>query len=530
MKKLISTNAKTADGFSTLSFHIKRMLLLVKWTIQGTTEKYKYRLEFWNIHRHVPYQLIDDYIAIKESQLFDPDWYLTTYKDVKNDNHDPLLHYILYGFNEGRDAGPLFSTSKYLDHYKDVKQSKRNALLHYLYHGKKEGRKIFGNNTDLNDFPYPASSIIADSKKTQQAINNQTTGLMRTNEQDFLKRKKARRDLTTVKTVAFIAQPEYFDFHYRSALESRYAVGYFNNSFSENSGDFKELINFDADINVFFRGDFIPTEVLNALGGVRVNLSSEPFPKIINNSLVYTSDSLKRFELFLTVLGRPFDYIFHYDEVSKSFFEKQGIELSGYFPFPIVTETIKPGSPPKKWDMFFSGRCTSHREQFFGPLKRDFNFLHINHGVVGKDLLDFINQCKISLNVHAENEISWEPRTQFLMASGSLLISEPLSPTCPLRPGIDFIEVTDPWNMYETCNKVLSDFDSFQHIAENGRKRIVEMLSSHKNFPIFFDALLDGKYRAPSFNNSRIKLEPLKVNLKYSGFQHLLTELLHEHA
>src|SRR5215470_2355960 len=113
MKKLISTNAKTADGFSTLSFHIKRMLLLVKWTIQGTTEKYKYRLEFWNIHRHVPYQLIDDYIAIKESQLFDPDWYLTTYKDVKNDNHDPLLHYILYGFNEGRDAGPLFSTSKY---------------------------------------------------------------------------------------------------------------------------------------------------------------------------------------------------------------------------------------------------------------------------------------------------------------------------------------------------------------------------------------------------------------------------------
>jgi hypothetical protein len=537
-KKIFVEENNISKRFPRLSFHIRRILFFVKWTIQGTYQKNRYKLDFWKQHRHVPYHLIDDYIAIEQSGLFDKNWYLSTYEDVKNDLADSILHYMLHGYGEGRNASLSFNTLKYINYNQDVRKRGVNPLLHYLYHGKKEGRKIFGVYNDEKEFSFSNSptlttNIVFPESKKENNIN-QTTKTMPPTEPDFLQRgfpKKPKRDLTVVKTVAFIAQPEYFDFHYREVLEDVYTVKYFPNTFSENPSFFKSLVEFDADINIFFRGELIPEEVLHSLNGLRVNLSSEPFPKIIDsNSIVYTEDSLSRFEFFLRIFNRPFDYIFHYDEISKSFFENQGIDLSGYFPFPIATEIIKPGESIKKWDMFFSGRSTPHRDKFFGPLKRDFNFLHINHGVAGPDLLDFIHQCRVTLNVHAENEISWEPRTQFLIAAGSLLISEPLSPTCPLRPGIDFIEVNDPWKMYETCEQIITNYNTYKHIAENGRKRIEETLSSRKNFPIFFKELLEGNYKSASFNKSRLNLEPLKLNLKYNGFHHLLTELLHEHA
>ena len=190
-------------------------------------------------------------------------------------------------------------------------------------------------------FPFPvlktAGTVMEASKKDQKSTNKQTTDLMLTTKPDFLNRrfqKKSMRDFTRIKTVAFIAQPEYFDFHYKEVLEDMYTVRYFPNSFSENPNFFASLVEFDADINIFFRGELVPIEVLNSLEGIKINLSSEPFPKIINNSLIYTEDSLNRFEFFLRIFERPYDYIFHYDEVSKIFLENQGIELSGYFPFP----------------------------------------------------------------------------------------------------------------------------------------------------------------------------------------------------
>jgi len=523
--------------FSALPFFMRKNLLLMRWAMQGTKEKNKYRLEFLKKHRHVPHDLVDEYMAIDASALFDRNWYLAKYPDVKDDNADPILHYLLHGYKEGRDPGQSFSTNKYYQHYADIKDEGINPLVHYIFHGKREGRTAFITERGGYSFPYPVvpaglvQSNLADSGES--ATTTQIIKPMQTAEPDFLQRRaqtKDRKDITAIKTVAFIAQPEYFSFHYEKVLEDLYSVRYFSNSFSEDPAFFKDLVEFDADINIFFRGEIVPQTVLESLSGIRVNLSSEPFPKIIDRAVKYTQDSLDRFEFFLRIFDRSYDYIFHYDEVSKNFFEAQGIELSGYFPFPVATELIKPATTEKKWDLFFSGRSTPHRDKFFGPLKRDFNFLHINHGVVGADLLDFIHKSKISVNIHAENELSWEPRTQFLVAAGSLLVSEPLSPTSSFRPGIDFIEINDPWGMYETCRNILANYDAYRHIAESGRKRVEMALSSRKTFPVFFNELLMGKYKSASFNKNRVALQPLKTNLRYNGFEHLLAEYLNEHA
>ena len=60
---------------------------------------------------------------------FDPNWYLTTYPDVKL---QPLLHYAQFGEAEGRRPIPYFDPTWYREKYKVP--ATQNALAHYLKH------------------------------------------------------------------------------------------------------------------------------------------------------------------------------------------------------------------------------------------------------------------------------------------------------------------------------------------------------------------------------------------------------------
>ena len=64
-----------------------------------------------------------EFSAIFGSDLFDPDYYLMTYQDVKAAGVDPALHYFNLGDAEGRDPGPAFSTRR----YKEMKSGRARA-------------------------------------------------------------------------------------------------------------------------------------------------------------------------------------------------------------------------------------------------------------------------------------------------------------------------------------------------------------------------------------------------------------------
>jgi len=91
--------------------------------------------------RHL-FRLLPDYLWISRSGYFDQELYRKAYSDVVNSGSDPILHYLLYGWKEGRDPGLLFCTRDYLHDYPDVQDGNMNPLVHYLRYGKKEGRKI----------------------------------------------------------------------------------------------------------------------------------------------------------------------------------------------------------------------------------------------------------------------------------------------------------------------------------------------------------------------------------------------------
>ncbi len=75
---------------------------------------------------------------IKELGLFDEDYYLNNYENQLSDNQDLLLHYIDYGYKEGKNPSKDFDTLFYLVKYPDV--AGWNPLVHYAIHGRNEHR------------------------------------------------------------------------------------------------------------------------------------------------------------------------------------------------------------------------------------------------------------------------------------------------------------------------------------------------------------------------------------------------------
>jgi hypothetical protein len=81
-------------------------------------------------------------LIIKTSSLFDEEYYLANYPDVRASAIKPETHYLLHGGFEGRNPSAHFDTFFYLEQNPDVKAAGINPLLHYLVYGKNESRLI----------------------------------------------------------------------------------------------------------------------------------------------------------------------------------------------------------------------------------------------------------------------------------------------------------------------------------------------------------------------------------------------------
>jgi lipopolysaccharide biosynthesis protein len=94
--------------------------------------KLAYRLR-WELTRSRYRELVE------ASHLFDREWYLNCYPDVRAAGLDPALHYLRRGAMEARNPGPLFDTAWYLSQYPHVAAAGVNPLVHYLRHGWRSG-------------------------------------------------------------------------------------------------------------------------------------------------------------------------------------------------------------------------------------------------------------------------------------------------------------------------------------------------------------------------------------------------------
>ena len=127
-----------------------------------------------------------------QSGLFDEEWYLAQYPEVREMRTSPVGHYLTAGWKEGKNPSPRFHTWKYLYAYPDVRQSGMNPLVHYLSHGRAEGRFCFPCDgigdlrKDLAGAEFmPLVSVIVTSYNYEDFIGEAIDSVLRQTYQNF---------------------------------------------------------------------------------------------------------------------------------------------------------------------------------------------------------------------------------------------------------------------------------------------------------------------------------------------------------
>lgn len=96
----------------------------------------------WAIRRnqksYLSHLLSDRQITSLRS-LFDKDYYCKTYNDINLSGVDPLDHFLLYGWREGRNPSAAFDTNFYIRQYMNDSELDICPLVHYIMnYGKKD--------------------------------------------------------------------------------------------------------------------------------------------------------------------------------------------------------------------------------------------------------------------------------------------------------------------------------------------------------------------------------------------------------
>lgn len=118
---------------------------------------------------------------IRESGLFDEEYYLTAYSDIKISNIDPVVHYVKQGVYEGRKPNKQFNTVFYEENCIDVDFNFINPFVHYILQGMNENRQIERldqnslDNSDLHSFLFSQNH-----KKSEKFVDFKINKLVET--------------------------------------------------------------------------------------------------------------------------------------------------------------------------------------------------------------------------------------------------------------------------------------------------------------------------------------------------------------
>ncbi len=240
-----------------------------------------------------------------------------------------------------------------------------------------------------------------------------------------------------------------------------------------------------------FKPETIEPGLLAGLEAIRVGWFTEPLPRATTTpprnygdgnddsaaeqrkalKLSSTRDLARRLESAKNVDPNNFDRLISYDPLIvptlQSFVDiwrAQPLPLDDSFFQEVRTSQFPP-------TIAFFGRPTVHRDFMLGPSLHSFDVRYIAHGIFGSDLRDMLFNTDIGINLHNERYPNFENRVAMHLAAGNLLISEPLSPTHGLEPGIDFLEIKTPDELFATLDEVRAFPDQSTLMRIRGRQK-----------------------------------------------------------
>jgi hypothetical protein len=247
-----------------------------------------------------------------------------------------------------------------------------------------------------------------------------------------------------------------------------------------------ELEALAPDVVFVWRPELIPAGAFAGLRAVTVGYLTEPLPRpgsAPHPDLRTRWDNLRRAD------PSNFDRVVSFDPLVAPTVDAH-MRVWRSFPIPVSDTYFAPVNEPNpRPNVLFTGRSTDHRERFLGPVKKDFPTVHLAHGVTDEQLLPFLRQTDIGLNLHNEPYPTFENRVPAYLAAGLLVISEPLSPHHGLQPGRDLLEVREPYHLYELVDQAARAPHAFDTIRRNGR-RAAERWRASRVYPRFVEDLV----------------------------------------
>lgn len=249
-----------------------------------------------------------------------------------------------------------------------------------------------------------------------------------------------------------------------------------------------ELQALAPDCIVVFRPELVPDGSLAGLDAVTVGFMTEPLPR---SEGPQHPDLLGRAEVLRGLEPGAFDRIISFDPLIVQTIE-QVVPVWRSLPLPVADryfgEISDRGRRPRS---VFIGRSTPHREAFLTPVKHRFDTFHLAHGASDQSLAELLAEFEIAINLHNEPYPTFENRVALHLAAGALCISEPLSPTHGLEPGIDFVEVHAPWELEETVTAATRNLEVFHPIRVRGRLKAEAFRASAVWPRLVFDLAAD---------------------------------------
>lgn len=235
----------------------------------------------------------------------------------------------------------------------------------------------------------------------------------------------------------------------------------------------------DPHVVVVFRPELIPAGMFHGARFATLGFLTEPLPRTKGGA---HPDLERRLDDLRAVDQSNFDRIVSFDPLFIETAE-QIAPVWRSLPLPVADRYYRDVAPiMQRPRVCFVGRSTEHREWFLGPIKHEWDILHLAFGVDADKLAEVLDDHDVTINLHNEPYESFENRVCIHLAAGHLVISEALNPKHGLETGIDYLEIATREDLFEMMFALNRWPGSYDRVRIRGRMK-AEQYRASRVFP-----------------------------------------------
>jgi len=228
---------------------------------------------------------------------------------------------------------------------------------------------------------------------------------------------------------------------------------------------------------IVFRPEIVPAGAFAGVRAPTLGFLTEPVPRLGDGRP--HPDLRRRREDLRKTDPANFDRIVSFDPLIVPV-ASELMAIWRSLPLPVADRFYAPARRlgDRRPQMLFVGRSTPHRESFLTKAKHEFDLLHVAFGLGASELEEVMGAHDVAINLHNEPYPSFENRVCLHLAAGHLVLSEELSPTHGLEPGIDYLQIADGDDLLRIGHELAIDPDAHHRVRVRGRRKAEEFRAS----------------------------------------------------